>query len=309
MIELIKKYHLLVILFLVFFFTGLNSSVVFAQKSDSEILLEFCLDGNLDSASKLTETGTSLYGMLDASRHLYSILIKHAETYVQQINDQVVGFTNTQGQNREQDLHVFECLLIAGANPDFFRILGFEKPGREKLSSTVSKVSSGKPGYIARSYMAKLDGITALAYTEINEMYEFQSLILETENIRELNKERVQKDKKSQDRVQVEPNAVRISEADIKKFMSASREGRLNDLDTLISLGIDINIQDRLGKTALIHAVQEKRVEVVKFLIEKGANANIEDSRGVTALGRILFPRSEALIEIQDILVKAGARR
>ncbi len=49
----------------------------------------------------------------------------------------------------------------------------------------------------------------------------------------------------------------------------------------MISKGIDINVQDESGKTALIVAVESKRYDIVRFLLKSGADKNISDTNGL----------------------------
>ncbi|XP_015598034.1 transient receptor potential channel pyrexia [Cephus cinctus] len=54
----------------------------------------------------------------------------------------------------------------------------------------------------------------------------------------------------------------------------ASWRGRLNLLELLYEKGADINISDKLGRTALYYAIHHSNVEIVKWLLEHGANVN-----------------------------------
>ncbi len=52
---------------------------------------------------------------------------------------------------------------------------------------------------------------------------------------------------------------------------------------------LDLNIQDREGKTALIYTIQklnnwDNQEKIVQLLLEKGADINIKDKNGKTAL-------------------------
>ena len=51
----------------------------------------------------------------------------------------------------------------------------------------------------------------------------------------------------------------------------------------LIALGSDLDIQDLMGQTALILAVQNGRPECVKALANSGADINIQDAQEMTA--------------------------
>ena len=62
------------------------------------------------------------------------------------------------------------------------------------------------------------------------------------------------------------------------------REGNLQKIKEEVEQGVNINIQDEFGDTALMWASRYGRLNIVKFLISKGANINIQDGAGRTAL-------------------------
>jgi ankyrin repeat protein len=72
----------------------------------------------------------------------------------------------------------------------------------------------------------------------------------------------------------------------------------------LIKWGVDLNIRDNGGKTALIWASYENNIEVVKLLIEAGANLDIRTNGGRTAL---MLASYNNYGEIVKLLIKAGA--
>lgn len=57
----------------------------------------------------------------------------------------------------------------------------------------------------------------------------------------------------------------------------------------LISLGVDVNAQDRQGWTPLNFAARVKNYECVKLLLDAGADPNVPNSEGVTPLHQSLL--------------------
>ena len=55
-------------------------------------------------------------------------------------------------------------------------------------------------------------------------------------------------------------------------------------IQILLDNNANINIKDKLGQTALICASQSKNAEVVKLLLDHGAEINITDNKGMTPL-------------------------
>jgi uncharacterized protein len=59
--------------------------------------------------------------------------------------------------------------------------------------------------------------------------------------------------------------------------------GRWNDgIATLIRLKAQVNVQNRLGETALLKAVQARDLALTKALIDAGANPDIADNSGTS---------------------------
>ena len=56
------------------------------------------------------------------------------------------------------------------------------------------------------------------------------------------------------------------------------------NIKKLISSGADLNVQNRVGLTALIVAVVFNHIRIIKLLINAGADLNIQDYNGDTAL-------------------------
>ena len=60
-----------------------------------------------------------------------------------------------------------------------------------------------------------------------------------------------------------------------ENFLQASKYGNIEKVKELLALGIDINIKDVEGWTALIWASYMGNTEIVRELIKAGANLNI----------------------------------
>lgn len=63
---------------------------------------------------------------------------------------------------------------------------------------------------------------------------------------------------------------------------------RSNNLDLVNCLlrkdGIDLNLKNKIGDTALIIAVKHRNKEIVRALVNHGADWNVEDGEKLTAL-------------------------
>jgi ankyrin repeat protein len=79
---------------------------------------------------------------------------------------------------------------------------------------------------------------------------------------------------------------------------------------TLIRLKAQVNLQNRLGETALLKAVQARALDVAKLLIEAGANPDIADNSGISARAAVESdPRATAMAKLmKDIPVKTPSK-
>ncbi|MEH7494568.1 ankyrin repeat domain-containing protein [Neobacillus niacini] len=94
-------------------------------------------------------------------------------------------------------------------------------------------------------------------------------------------------------------------------LIPASEHGYVDVIKELLTnTDIDINHINDLGWTALLEAIilnngDKKQQETVNLLIDHGADVNIPDHNNVTPLQHA---RKKGFIEIENILVKAGAK-
>jgi ankyrin repeat protein len=70
--------------------------------------------------------------------------------------------------------------------------------------------------------------------------------------------------------------------------------------------GAGINLQDKMGYSALHFASQNNCLEAVQLLLDSGANVDLEDSFGNTPLGRAVFT-SEGKGDVIQLLLRNGA--
>ncbi|MBR0234443.1 MAG: ankyrin repeat domain-containing protein [Synergistaceae bacterium] len=80
--------------------------------------------------------------------------------------------------------------------------------------------------------------------------------------------------------------------------------GSAQEVITAIKYGVDVNVKDNDGSTALIRAAREGKAENVKVLIDAGADVNAKDKTGYTAL---MIAADWGRAEIINILIDAGA--
>ena len=90
-----------------------------------------------------------------------------------------------------------------------------------------------------------------------------------------------------------------------EQLVKATREGDIGDVESLLNhynaRNLDLNWRDAEGKTALMHAINPKKVAL---LLEAGVNVNIQDNSGYTALDRAAQYDN---LEILNMLLAAGA--
>lgn len=70
----------------------------------------------------------------------------------------------------------------------------------------------------------------------------------------------------------------------------AAQQERLNLLEELVALGVDINAQNNDGETALMTAAKYKELDIVEKLVELHALIDIVDNAGKTALDHATAP-------------------
>jgi hypothetical protein len=97
-------------------------------------------------------------------------------------------------------------------------------------------------------------------------------------------------------------------------LMWSVNEGQAVCASDLIKAGTNVNLRDRRGKTALMHAAGLRYKEVVEQLLTSGADPNIQDDDGQTALDHAdrnaqLNPTDQSLAGIVMLLKNASGKR
>ncbi len=85
----------------------------------------------------------------------------------------------------------------------------------------------------------------------------------------------------------------------------AARNGRVEIMLMLLEGGAEAEAKDKVGRTALMSAVQSRNPEALKLLVQKGANVNSRDSQDGTALLRAAGMYGNAPTVVA--LIEAGA--
>ncbi|MHB1000127.1 MAG: ankyrin repeat domain-containing protein [Armatimonadota bacterium] len=92
--------------------------------------------------------------------------------------------------------------------------------------------------------------------------------------------------------------------SDIEKLLRAIEAHDIAALLKLVESGVDANVRDRYGRSALLYAVVDGNTDAVKILIENRADINMRDNEGWTALHAAA---EEYRVEIANILLNNGA--
>ncbi|MBA3716295.1 MAG: ankyrin repeat domain-containing protein [Pyrinomonadaceae bacterium] len=88
-------------------------------------------------------------------------------------------------------------------------------------------------------------------------------------------------------------------------LVNAASRGRNNISQKLLSKGADVNASDGTGLTALIQSARNGHQETTKVLLENGADVNLTDNNGQTALMRAA---AQGYADIVRMLINEGAR-
>lgn len=89
-----------------------------------------------------------------------------------------------------------------------------------------------------------------------------------------------------------------------KLFFQAVQDGDHSEIKKLLKQGININSQDKQGRTALMSATYANDVETARVLIENGADVNIQDN---IKNSPFLYAGAEGFLEILKFTIDAGA--
>jgi len=89
-------------------------------------------------------------------------------------------------------------------------------------------------------------------------------------------------------------------------LMEAADNGNLHAVKNLIAAGANVNARDEDGETALMVAADEGNLAIIKVLIAAGADVNARDNEGETALYKATDERNRAAA---DAIRAAGGQR
>ncbi len=89
-----------------------------------------------------------------------------------------------------------------------------------------------------------------------------------------------------------------------KAFLSAAKEGKLDEVKSLLEEGVDIDCYDAYACTALFWAAANNHINNVELLIDKGAYIDAGAGIGGTPLGRAAY---EGHVEVVELLIEHGA--
>lgn len=80
------------------------------------------------------------------------------------------------------------------------------------------------------------------------------------------------------------PELDKISTAKWNPLHTFALAGQIRFMDKLLEEGLDIDVVDKEGQTALHHAVFGKKEAVISHLLRKGASPQVRDTDGITPL-------------------------
>jgi len=86
--------------------------------------------------------------------------------------------------------------------------------------------------------------------------------------------------------------------------LNFSREGNTDELEKMLSYGMNINLSTMKNDSLLMLASYNGNIETTKMLIEKGANLNQTNQRGQTPLEGVCFKGNLPMVKL---LVESGA--
>jgi ankyrin repeat protein len=96
-------------------------------------------------------------------------------------------------------------------------------------------------------------------------------------------------------------------------WFTAAEHGDLDEVLSRIGQGIDVNLKDEFGRTALVEAVKCCRIAVIRALLDHGADPNAANDRGCTPVTWAVH-RAQAWFFIEpdsrplEMILEAGGR-
>ena len=105
------------------------------------------------------------------------------------------------------------------------------------------------------------------------------------------------------------PEQIKISQqrkqAPNTQLLNAAQNGKLDEVRSLISQSIDVNVRDEYGWTPLLWAAMNGHTDIVQVLLAAGANPNTRNKYGWTPL---MWAAGQGYSEIVRSLIASGAR-
>ena len=81
-------------------------------------------------------------------------------------------------------------------------------------------------------------------------------------------------------------------------FWKAAKTNDIKTLKEYLDKGIDVNVKNHYGVTALTYAADKGNLEAVDLLLERGADPNLKDSfYGETPLGWAMYKKNQAIVK------------
>ncbi|MEV4310646.1 ankyrin repeat domain-containing protein [Actinocrispum sp. NPDC049592] len=93
-------------------------------------------------------------------------------------------------------------------------------------------------------------------------------------------------------------------EQDNERAFTAARGGATEELESLVTAGVPVDLSNEGGNTLLMLAAYHGHIETVRALVRLGANAGKANEGGQTPLAGAVFHDDD---EIVNILLDAGA--
>lgn len=87
-------------------------------------------------------------------------------------------------------------------------------------------------------------------------------------------------------------------------LISAAMSGRVDQVEDLLAQGVDVNVKNPAGRSALHLAAFNGNILTIRALLAAGADVNQTDQRGVTCL---MDASAFGHIDVVELLIQAGA--
>ncbi len=87
-------------------------------------------------------------------------------------------------------------------------------------------------------------------------------------------------------------------------FHQAIINGDVNEVKSILSRGMDVNVKNRRGWTPLHTAIDRQQKEIIQLLLDKNANVNLTDNNGETPIHLTVKSGQKDIVEL---LIEKGA--